>query len=228
MSAIEAKYQRPSQLIIDFDSTFIKFEALDELADISLMDSFNKDTLVEEVKRITALGMAGKMPFSKALESRLALISPNWEHINTLIERIMENVTKSFTMNKQFIWRNAEKIYVISGGFKEYILPVTREFGIADDHILANEFLFDEWENIVGFDEKNLLAQDDGKVKQIKALNFEKVTWVVGDGYTDYQIKEAGLANVFILFIENIRRPDLSEKADFIACNFGAIMREMR
>ena len=38
--------------------------------------------------------------------------------------------------------RNAEMIYVLSGGFEECIVPVVAKLGIAPDHVLANGFRF--------------------------------------------------------------------------------------
>ena len=39
---------------------------------------------------------------------------------------------------------------------------------------------------------------------------------MIGDGYTDYEIKHAGLANKFYAFTENIARENVKSKADHI------------
>ena len=39
---------------------------------------------------------------------------------------------------------------------------------------------------------------------------------VIGDGYTDYEIKKEGLANYFYLFIENIKRDSVIKSADYL------------
>ncbi|HRI79618.1 MAG TPA: phosphoglycerate dehydrogenase, partial [Cyclobacteriaceae bacterium] len=41
--------------------------------------------------------------------------------------------------------------------------------------------------------------------------------YVIGDGYTDYEIKHSGLANKFYAFTENVERESVSSKADHIA-----------
>ena len=60
-----------SYLIIDYDSTFIKLESLDELSKNS--KNFNKK-IHKEIIKITELGMEGKISFSESLEKRLKLI----------------------------------------------------------------------------------------------------------------------------------------------------------
>lgn len=45
--------------IIDFDSTFIRLESLDELADIALKEHPNKNNILAEIRNITRQGMEG-------------------------------------------------------------------------------------------------------------------------------------------------------------------------
>ena len=40
--------------------------------------------------------------------------------------------------------------------------------------------------------------------------------YVIGDGYTDYEIKHSGLANKFYAFTENVERETITSKADHI------------
>ena len=49
---------------------------------------------------------------------------------------------------------------------------------------------------------------------------------VVGDGYTDYEIKKCGVADTFIAFTENISRQSVIEKADIVANNFNTVITE--
>lgn len=53
--------------IIDFDSTFVSVESLDELAKIALRDDPSREKTALEISRITALGMEGKLSFEKSL-----------------------------------------------------------------------------------------------------------------------------------------------------------------
>ena len=65
-------------------------------------------------------------------------------------------------------------------------------------------------------DKNNPLSKNNGKVKTIKNLNLDGNVIVIGDGYTDYEIKKYGFANKFYLFIENIKRKNILDKGDFL------------
>lgn len=203
--------------IFDFDSTFTRVEALDVLCEISLKGNPNKDNILQEVKNITNLCMDGKISFRDSLESRLALLHAKKSHIPALIDYLKQNVSVSFIRNKDFFQTYADQVYIISNGFKEFITPIVTEYGVKEDHVFANSFIFDEEGNIVGFDKANVLSGDNGKVQVIKELELHGDIYVIGDGYNDYKIKASGLANKFYAFTENIERTVILDKADHIA-----------
>jgi D-3-phosphoglycerate dehydrogenase / 2-oxoglutarate reductase len=203
--------------IIDFDSTFTKVEAFDVLADIALKDSSERDKIKQEIVKITDLGMTGAISFRESLEKRLALLAPEKKHIPALVEQLKLKVSDSFKRNRDFFSTHSDNIYIISNGFREFIAPVVMEYGIKESNILANEFLFDSKGKITGFDKDNPLSSNNGKVEQLKRLNLPGDVYVIGDGYTDYEIKNSGLANKFYAFTENVERENIMDKADHIA-----------
>lgn len=210
--------------IIDFDSTFVTLEALDELAKIALKDSAKQNSIVKEIQHITTLGMEGKISFRESLSRRLALFSANNAHITKLIHVLQKHITPSFTQNKSFFQKYADRIYIISGGFKECIYPVVKSFGIPESHVLANTFTFDQLGNITGFDTTNPLSDKGGKVTTTLSLQLPGDLFVIGDGFSDYEIKEAGLANTFFAFTENVQRQSVIAQADHIVQNFDQVL----
>lgn len=209
--------------IIDFDSTFVKIEAIDTLSEIALANNPSKATIVEQIKQITNLGMEGKITFRQSLEQRLNLFSPTQEHIQTLIAQLQHNITDSVSHNAHWFKKHAQNIYIISGGFKEYITPITTQFNIPDNHILANDFVYSDT-NIIRFNQQNPLSQPGGKVIAVQALQLLRPVIVIGDGYTDYQIKQQNQADTFIAFTENIARPTVTKVADRVASSFNQII----
>jgi D-3-phosphoglycerate dehydrogenase / 2-oxoglutarate reductase len=203
--------------VIDFDSTFTKVEAFDVLADISLKDHPDLERMRQEIANITNQGMDGSISFRESLEKRIELLSPNKRHLDQLVIVLRELVSESFKRNREFFQTFAENIYIISNGFHAFIDPIVTEFGIKPENILANRFHFDAQGNVVGFDKENPLSQNNGKVEQLKRLNLPGDVYVIGDGYTDYEIKHAGLANKFFAFTENVEREKVLSKADHIA-----------
>lgn len=203
--------------VIDFDSTFTKVEAFDLLAEISLRDDPEQEKKKQEIIQITHEGMNGSISFRESLERRLALLRPNRAHLIQLATRLKDHVSESFKRNRSFFTEYADNIYIISNGFHAFIDPVVTEFGIKPENILANRFHFDEQGNVIGFDKDNPLSANNGKVEQLSRLNLQGDIYVIGDGYTDYEIKHAGLANKFYAFTENVERENILDKADHIA-----------
>lgn len=203
-------------IIIDFDSTFTQVEALDVLGEISLARDEEKEKNLREVENLTDLGMKGELDFRESLEERLRLLKAHKDHLPELIKTLKERVSSSFVRNRQFFEEYHENIYIISNGFKEFIVPIVEEYGVRAENVFANTFEFDETGNIAGFDRENVLSSNNGKVEQLKHLNLEGDVYVIGDGYTDYEIKASGLANKFYAFTENVEREKVLEKADHI------------
>ena len=209
----------PDHLIIDFDSTFVTVESLDELAHIVLKDNPESAQRLEMIKAITRAGMEGSIPFDESLSKRLKLLNINQKDIHAATIVLAKKVTPSFKRNKQFLMENAQNILIISGGFYEMIIPIVSEYGILEDQVFANKFVYKGTSRIAHVDSQNIMAQSGEKVAQANALGLAGEIHVIGDGYTDYQIKSEGPAKKFFAFIENIRRNSVCEVADVVLSN---------
>jgi D-3-phosphoglycerate dehydrogenase len=216
MTSITKKEQK--FIVIDFDSTFMKVEALEELAEIvfAKLPEAEKRAKVDEIKHITDLGVDGKITFNESLTRRLSQLSFDKHDLQALIERLQEKVSTSFSRNRTFFERFKEQIYIVSNGFKEFIDPVVAEYHIDSDHVCANTFIFDEAGKVVGFDQENPLAHSKGKSRTLKNLDLPGEIFVIGDSYTDYEMKEAGIAHKFYAFTENVLRENILDRADHI------------
>lgn len=215
-------------MIADFDSTFVKVEALDSLFSISLQNDPQKKKKVRAIEEVTKLGMEGIITFPESLSRRFSLLKANKEHLKELIVLLGKNISDSIVENKKFFKDNSKDIYIISGGFIDYIHPIVEDFGIDKSHVLANELIFDEKGNISGYDKKKNLCKENGKTKAVKSLMLGKKIVVVGDGYTDYEIKKDRAADVFIAFCENVSRRSVIGEADFEAHNFNQIIEILK
>lgn len=213
-----------SNIIIDFDSTFMKVEGLEELAEIVLKDSPDQAKIVNEIKAITDLGMDGKIGFNESLTRRLDLLRVNQDHLDKLVRRLKRKVSSSFSRNKAFFKKFKGRIYIISNGFKDFIDPVVLPYGIDSDHVLANTFVYDEEGWVIGFDQNNELARSKGKSKKLKGLNLDGEIMVIGDAYTDFEMVEAGIAHKFFMFTENVLRESILDKADHVTPSFDEFL----
>ena len=210
-------------LLIDFDSTIIKDESLELLSQISLKNSKNETKLINDIINITNDAMNGKIAFSDALIERILLLKAKKEHLKEVIAIAKSNITDSFIQNRNFFKENALNCYIISGGFVEIIYPILKPFNIPKKNIFANKFLYDKNDNILSIDKNNPLSQNLGKVKVAKKISGKKI--IIGDGYTDYEVKKFGGADKFIQFSENINRISLNPYADYIAYNFDTVKK---
>jgi D-3-phosphoglycerate dehydrogenase len=215
-------------LVFDFDSTFTQVEGLDELADIALAGQPDRAERVAQIKALTDRGMAGEIGFQESLSQRLALLGANRRHLAPLVAHLQTKVSESIRRNGDFFRQHAERIYVVSSGFREFIEPVVAEFGIPASHVLANTFTFDPEGNITGCDPANVLSRDGGKIRQLVLLDLDGPVYVLGDGYTDYQIREAGLAHRFYAYTENVSRPSVVAHADEVLPTFDEFLYQLK
>ena len=202
--------------VFDFDSTFTQVEALDVLCEIALAGKPEKEEILADVQQITNTCMEGNISFRESLERRLSSLSAHRDQLPELIKRLKRSVSPSFERNQTFFQTHANRIYIVSNGFKEFIVPIVADYGIAADHVFANTFVFDKTGNIVSFDQTNELSTDDGKAAVMRSLDLHGDVYVIGDGYNDYRIKAAGLANKFYAYTENVSRDSVLAKADHI------------
>lgn len=210
--------------IIDFDSTFTQVEALDELVRISLKKHPEREATYKKIEDLTNAAMEGKLSFRESLSQRVQLLHANQDHLKQLVSRLKKKVSSSFSRNREFFKKHADEILIVSGGFKEFITPVVVPYCIKKENIYANSFKFDEEGNITGYDETNPLSREGGKVILLKQLQLKGNIFGIGDGHSDFQLKESGLIQKFYAFTENIARQSILEKADHVTPSFDEFL----
>ena len=168
--------------------------------------------------------MDGKLSFSESLAGRVKLLEANKADLEKLVKHLKKKVSTSFSRNKEFFKKHADEILIVSGGFKEFITPVVSHYHIKKENIYANTFLFNDEGDIVGYDTENPLSQEGGKVKLLNALKLEGDIYGIGDGHSDFQLKESGVIKKFFAFTENIERKAVAEKADHVTPSFDEFL----
>lgn len=210
--------------VFDFDSTLTRVEALDVLAEMTLKDKSNKTEIINEIQKITNLGIDGDISFTESLEKRIKLLGAHKDDLVDLVEELRHKISKSIESNKEFFEKYADDIYVISCGFKEFIDPIVKDYNIPADRVYANTFKFNTEGKIIGFDESNVLSQHNGKIQCLKDMNLEGEVQVIGDGYSDYVMREAGIADKFFAYTENVHREKAASNADHITPNLDEFL----
>lgn len=218
----------PLAVVIDFDSTVVQVEALDELAGFALEGAPDRELKLAQIKQLTHDAMNGKIGFGEALTRRLQLFSARPDQLAELIALLKSRVTPSFRDHIAEIRQRADSVYIVSGGFREYIVPVVADYGIAAEQVLGNTFICDAAGMVVGCDQTNPLSRDNGKVTVIRGLDLPGRVMMVGDGYSDLQVAKDGAAEMFVAFVENARRSEVVAEADQVAENFGDVVKLLK
>ena len=82
-----------TNIIFDFDSTIVKLETIEVLANFALKENKNKSYILDTIKELTYLAMSGKIPFDEALNKRISLLNINKKHRSFFIKNYFSRLT---------------------------------------------------------------------------------------------------------------------------------------
>ena len=184
-------FRRNRRLIcFDMDSTLIKTEVIDELAD--------RAGVGEQVRAITESAMRGEIDFSESFKQRIGLLKGLDESVLEEIAvqlPIMEGAQRLMTILKKCGY----KIAILSGGFTYFGNYLKQLFGV--DYVYAKELEIRDGKltgNYVGdiIDGKRK-AELLRLIAQVEKIDLEQVI-AVGDGANDLpMLNIAGLGIAF-------------------------------
>lgn len=185
-------YRRSRRLIcFDMDSTLIKTEVIDELAD--------RAGVGNEVRAITESAMRGEIDFEESFKRRVALL----KGLDiSVMKEIAENLPISEGLERlmEVLKRSGYKTAILSGGFTYFGNYLKQKYNF--DYVYANELEVDADGKLTG---KYVGDIVDGKRKkellrllaQVENINIAQ-TIAVGDGANDLpMLSEAGLGIAF-------------------------------
>ena len=184
-------YRRNRRLIcFDMDSTLIKTEVIDELAE--------RAGAGEEVRAITEAAMRGEIDFSESFKKRVSLLEGLDESV---LQEIAENLPIMDGADRlmHILKKCGYKIAILSGGFTFFGKYLNKRFGV--DYLYANELEIKDGK-LTG---KHLGDIVDGNRKaellkflaQVENIELDQVI-AVGDGANDLpMLNIAGLGIAF-------------------------------
>ncbi len=209
-------------LILDFDSTIINTESLDCLSKIVLNKTDIDTKIQKKINQITNKGMNGEITFENSLNQRLSLLKINKNHIKALSLEVSKNFDDTFINNLVFFESIIDNVYIVSSGFKEVIEFAFKSISNKSWNIFANDLDYRN-NHLVNINKNNPLSKNLGKVKLIKSMNLSGNVIIVGDGYTDYEIRKHNQAHIFLCYIGNINRKKVSKCADVLCYDFNQV-----
>lgn len=185
-------YRRSRRLIcFDMDSTLIRTEVIDELADLAGVGA--------QVRAITESAMRGEIDFKESFTRRVALLKG-------LDESVMREIAESLPITEgvermmQVLKRSGYKTAILSGGFTYFGNYLKQKYGF--DYVYANELEVGADGKLTGRFVGDVV---DGQRKkellrllaQVENIDLQQ-TIAVGDGANDLpMLSEAGLGIAF-------------------------------
>ena len=210
--------------IFDFDSTLVAAEALDELAEIALAGDPGRETRLARIREITAMGMDGRMSIERSLGERLAMLALRPHMLPPLVDRLAARFAPSVWQGRGRLSAMADRVWVVSGGFHEWVEPVIARLGLRTTQVIANR-LRPTASGLLELDPAaSPCAVDSGKATAIEAANLGRPRVMVGDGMTDWRVRELGACERFVCFTEVVRRDPVASKADVVAGSLDAVL----
>jgi D-3-phosphoglycerate dehydrogenase len=201
----------------DFDSTLINTETLDLIASNKNLSDFE----IEKIKEITNQAMNGEISFNKALNERLKILKINHNDVFEIKNQIHTKINKSILDNISFFTQNT--CYIISGGFREIIQPIADILKIPFEKVFANNLIFDQQFEHFILDNENPLAHNKGKSHVINQLDFKENQIMIGDGYTDLEVKLENPKIKFYAYTEVVYRNNIVIQADKVISNLNEL-----
>lgn len=209
-------------VVFDFDSTLVPCESL-ELA-LASAPGVDADAR-RRIEDITRRGMDGAISFRESLTQRLAIACPTQASLQDVGDRLAGDLTDGASDVVTWLHASGHHAWIVSGGFREVLLPPARALGIDAARTLGVSARWSDGGDLVGLVEDGF---ERSKVEGVRAagLRWERPVVGVGDGATDLALREAGLVDAFVAYCEHVRRePVLTAPGVHVAENMGALWR---
>lgn len=194
----------PYFVIFDVDSTLCTIEGIDELARMKRVE--------DRIQPLTEKAMNGELTLDEVFAKRLEIIQPQREDLIQLGELYRTNLSPFVQHVVHGLQKKHYELAIMSGGYKEAILPLGQLLSIPSENIYANSLQFDEAGNYQDFDHSCPLWKEKGKKEIITHLKLSSPKILVGDGMSDALAKD--VVDLFIGYGGVKNRNTVREIAD--------------
>ncbi|AQS88747.1 phosphoserine phosphatase [Neoasaia chiangmaiensis NBRC 101099] len=183
---LKSRGRRKAVLVADMDSTILKNETLDDLADLLGCG--------DEVRRITEASMNGEMDFDAALQARVALLKgKNADTLKKVLEKlVIQDGAKTLV---QTMKAHNARTALVSGGFTYFTHHVAAACGFDEHH--GNELAIRN--GVLTGELAAPILGPNAKLQHLERLAAERgvklgATLTTGDGANDLpMLRAAGL-----------------------------------
>ncbi len=204
-------------LLIDCDSTLSAIEGVDELGRL------RGPAIFRAVEDMTNAAMNGGTPLQEVFAKRLDMIRPTRAMTEAVADQYDANRAPGLADALAALRTAGWTPMIVSGGFRQAILPFAAKLGIA--RVEAVDLVFDDAGEYAGFDTDAPTARSGGKPEVVRRLQreFPGCTLVMmGDGASDLECR--GVADLFIGFGGFVERPKVKAAAEAFIHRFDELL----
>jgi D-3-phosphoglycerate dehydrogenase len=210
-------------LIFDLDSTIATCESLVEIFRIK---GLNEKQLAE-MRKITDLAMAGKIPFNESLENKLAVMPIYRKDVIDFGESIGNQYTPKMDNLIKHLIKKGHQIWIISGAPREIVIGAGKYVGLPSNRCLGVVLKWSNDGKYEGVDYSQAMSRSKWEAAQEVKKEWGHPSIAIGDAMTDYEIFERGIVDKFILFTEIKRREAVLEKKVVEAKNVEELQNQL-
>ncbi|MDR2980786.1 MAG: HAD-IB family phosphatase [Puniceicoccales bacterium] len=206
----------PRLVFFDCDSTLSAIEGIDELA------RFRGETVLKEVEAMTRASMEGGIPLEEIFAKRLEMIRPTRQEVEEVGQLYIQHVEPEAAVTIARLRAHGWTPIIVSGGFRQAILPLAAYLGI--ERVEAVDVFFNADGSYRDFGRDCPTARAYGKNTVIAALKQEfhpDDTVMVGDGASDLETSpDVGL---FVGFGRYVVRERIKAQAGAFIMGLGEL-----
>ncbi len=222
--------------VIDFDSTFVDGESVNMMIEIALKDYARRKEIYGKLNVLSDLCMKSEISFKDNFKMKIEIVKQalKEEHLLKVAEILKDKVSPDILKIVNKAKELNKKIIVVGNGFKIIMKDIMKKYDI--EIYFANKHETDKNGFVIGFDETNPMANDNGKENVIKFLRNvniiqpdEKIM-MIGDGMSDFMVYKNHTADYFLNFAVNenrkLKKHRIADDPNFIICRKSAEIDE--
>ncbi len=203
-------------LLLDCDSTLSAIEGVDEMA------RMRGPKILKAVEEMTKAAMDGGIPIEEVFAKRLDMIRPTKAMCGQIAAMYAKRQAPGLIPMLDTARKAGWTPVIVSGGFRQAILPLARTLSIG--RIEAVDMEFTTTGNYAGFDTVAPTARSGGKADVVRKLRHENIgskIVMVGDGASDMECQ--GVADLFVGFGGFVERPRVKAGAQCFIKHFDEL-----
>jgi len=204
-------------VVFDFDSTISSLEGVEWIA-----SQLGPEVAAAIADEVTA-AMSGSIALETVYKARMGKLRPTAASLAALGEAYCDGIAEGARETMDRLRSAGVKLHIVSGGFREAILPAAATLNFVASEVHAVSILSAPDGTYLGYDEGSPLITQTGKQEIIAGLDLPRPSLMVGDGATDAAARPS--VDAFAAYIGFVDRKSVSSVADHVVKSYAEIER---